>query len=242
MNNLTDIMNSNTGNTGADNTFPANGLLEFKEYDSQLSIPETSDSRIVKCLYQINKQTGKKAGENSYIRIPTDHISEAVISERIAELAPYIVGFLQDEEDKLIKAAHKTGVTSLYTPNLTLDAIIEALESSESGSRLNKEKIAAWFDEYLANDLLLKFSEKLGVTDINAITQDQADKIETILEAYKAKFCMLASGKTSFNESDCDALINVLEKTGADSNPIGARFVIRLTKMKEKTQDALLAL
>ena len=42
---------------------------EFKPYDSQLPIADIAGSRVVKCLYQVNKKLGgKKVAENSYVR------------------------------------------------------------------------------------------------------------------------------------------------------------------------------
>ena len=216
-------------------------LGEFKAYDNQLTIAEITGTRVVKCLYQVNTKTGVKAGDNSYVRIPTSHLTEELIANRIAELTPYVLTYLQGIEDANIKADHKAGIVSVYTENLSLDKIIESLESSEAGSRLNKEKIEAWFNADCADKLAALFMEKLGI-DVNCTDEVKLVKLEAVMNAYKDKFTSLAGGKTYIKEEDCQAMISVITSCDADKSLIGSRFVSRLTKMMTKVDDTLLSL
>ena len=215
-------------------------LGKFKAYDNQLTIAEIEGTRIVKCLYQANKE-GVKLADNSYVRIPTTHLTEELIVNRVAELTPYILSYMQSIEDLAIKNDHKAGGLSVYTENLSIDKIVEALESSEAGSRLNKEKIEAWFTAEVESPLSELFAAKLGI-DLASPDETKLIKLEQVLTSYKAKFASLASGKTYIKEDDCAAMISVVESVGADKSLIGCRFVARLGKMMTKVDDTLMML
>jgi len=215
-------------------------LGEYKAYDSQLPIAEIEGSRIVKCLYQTPKNGGTKVAENSYVRIPTKHLTEEIVAERISELSPYVLAWLQEQENEMIKADHKAGLCSVYIEALSLDKIIEKLEASEAGARLNKDKIEAWFVASLQDALMLRFAEKLGI--VGEASEEELAKLEMILIAYKKKFSSLASGKTFVKEEDCKAMIAVIKSCEAETTLIGSRFIARLGKMNEKKEDLLMSL
>ncbi len=211
-----------------------------KAYDSQLPIAEIAGTRIVKCLYQINKASGKKKQENTYYRLPTAHLTEEIVVERIAELSPYVLSYLQEQEDKEIRDYHSKGGKTVYVDSLGLDKIIEALEASEAGARLNKEKIEAWFIAELQDSLAVAFATRLGITEDSG--EAELLKLEQVLNAYKAKFASLAGGKTYIKEADCVAMIAVITKAGAEASLLGKRFIGRLEGMKKKEDDLLLSL
>ena len=222
-------------------TFDASGLAHFREYDAQLSIPEIADTRIVKCMYKAAEIGGKKSKENAYIRIPTSHISEESVIARITELAPFVVSYLASVEDRAIKEAHKIGQLNYHLGALTMDNLIESLEESETSGRLNKEMIETWFTDSIESELGLLFAAKLEI-DIDTANELSLLKLQKILDAYKAKFASLASPKTGFKESDCLALIKVIEQADVNTSLIGKKFIIKLSNMKDKTDDVLLAL
>lgn len=214
-------------------------LGEFKPYDA-LNVPaEIEGTRIVKCLYKADKD-GKKKRDNVYVRVPTAHITEDVVSDNVDKLAEYVVTFLQEIEDKGIKKAHATDQTQIYTDYLSLEKVIEALEESEAGARLNGEKIKVWFAENLEETLSLVVMDKLGIVDTP--TEEQASKVLAIVDAYRTKFASLASGKTMFKEADRLALIKAIGICEAGETLLGRKFITRLEGMTEKEKDALLAL
>lgn len=216
-------------------------LGEFKAYDSQLAIPEITGTRIVKCLYQKSTKTGEKLRDNSYVRVPTKHLTEEYIVSKIADLSPYVLTWLQGLEDSMIKKSHAKGSLSVYTPSLSLDKIVDMLEESEAGARLNKEKIEAWFTEYLEISLADKFALKLGINESS--TDEELMRLELVLNAYKAKFASLAGGKAFIKEEDCIAMIAVISSVEeARESLLGRRFISRLEGMKTKTDELLLSL
>ena len=91
--------------TVADNT------CIFRPYDSALPVPVIKGYRNVKLLYKKNPKTKVAVAANSYIRV-ADYITEQVVADNIDILAEHIVGYLQLEEDKIIKEAHIAGAES----------------------------------------------------------------------------------------------------------------------------------
>ena len=215
-------------------------LGEWKAYDSQLPLAEIEGTRIVKALYQTSAKTGTKLRENSYCRIPTKHLTEEIVVSRIAELSPFVVNWLQELEATSLRASHKKGQLNVFTASLSLDALIEVLEATEAGARLNKEKIEAWFDSNLLESLTIRFADKMGINEQSS--EAELAKLELVLNAYKAKFASLASGKTFIKEEDCKAMIAVIRFAEAELSILGHRFIARLEKMQKKEDDLLLAL
>jgi len=214
---------------------------EFKAYDSQLPLTEIKGTRLVKCLYLTNPKTGLKAQENAYIRIPTKHLTEEEILRSITSLTPHVLTWLQGLEDIVIKEAHKKVILNFYTESMSLDAIIERLEETNESSRLNKDKIEAWFTENVEEILASKFLTKMGVNEDN-VSESQLAKLDNVLQAYKAKFATLASPKAFIKEEDCNAMIKVINECELSDSLIGSRFINRLTKMQEKEEELLLEL
>lgn len=216
-------------------------LGEFKAYDSQLVIPEIEGTRIIKCLYQTNKKTGEKLQENSYCRVATKHLTEEHILARVAELTPYVLSWLQEIESSMIREQHKKGGLSVFPASLSLDKLIEHLDTIGESSRLNKEKIGAWFISSVQDDLAVLFAAKMGLTEQSS--EEEVARLELVLGAYKVKFESLASGKVFIKEDDCKAMLAVI--TGielARDSLIGVRFSARLNKMMTKEDETLLSL
>lgn len=211
----------------------------FYPYDATVGVPEIEGCRAVKCLYKASKD-GKKENENSFVLIPTAHLTDELVAARIDELAPYLTGYLQGVEDTDIKAQHKKNASRIYTEYLSLDKIIEALEASEAGTRLNAEKIEKWFTDNLADSLILAFATKLGIE--GEPTEEQIAKIEQVVNAYNKKFQSLAGGRTVLKENDCKAMVIAIRAADADSTVLGRRFIARLEGMKEIEEEVLLSL
>ncbi len=218
-------------------------LGQFKEYDSQLPLADIKGTRVVKCLYQANKDTGKKIAENSYVRVPLKHLTEEHIVNRAVELAPYILDWLQGIEDSQIKEQHKKGGLQIYTEYLSLDKIIERLEELGTSNRLTKDMIESWFNDEIRDSLELLFADKLEIDlEADEVEAEDLQKLGLILEAYKKKFSSLASGKTFIEEEECDSMIQVIEAVGCDKSIMGVKYIAKLTAMRKKENDTLVSL
>jgi len=218
-------------------------LGEFKPYDSQLPLADIIGTRIVKCLYQAatsGANKGKKAQENAYVRIPTKHLTDERVMDNIAELVPFITSWLQDIESGMIKENHRKGILRVATDYLDISKLIDHLEETASSSRLNKVMIEEWFDKTIADSLAVKFASKLGLDEHSS--EQELERVELVLTAYRAKFSSLASPKIFIKESDCLAMVNVIKECNADDSLLGSRFIMKLGKMSEKQEDLLLSL
>lgn len=216
---------------------PAVDVNTFRPYDSQLPVPDLKGYRTVKVIYRENKATGKKAGETSYIRIP-DHITEQAVADRLTDFLPYFVGYLQGQEDEVVKSLHKEGATEIKEGTLTLDSLLEAMASSQTASRLNAERIGEWFKDNMQEALAVAFAEKLGIGE--EPTQADMEKLLAIVGTYEKKLQSLASPKTAYKKEEAELLQKALEVTGARETVVGTRFYARLEDMKTKTADDLL--
>jgi len=218
-------------------------LGEFKLYDTagDKELADTDGSRIVKCLQQVNQKTKVKDLESKYVRIPTAHITEQIVVAEIDLLAPYVMTFLQETEDTMIKAQYKAGgVERIYVDGLSIQKILDYLDSKGLGQRLTKEKISAWFLESVQPNLEMLFAEKMGIDSDS--DESLLLKLESVVVAYSSKFQMLAGGKTLLAIADCDALISVLIKCDAQDSDLGRKFIPKLEKMKESNSMELEAL
>jgi hypothetical protein len=214
-------------------------LGRYNAYDAQLDIPEIAGTRIVKCLYQVSKtgvNAGKKVKENSYVRIPTGHINEESIVDKIELLMPHMIAWLQAVESDMIKSEHKLGLLSVYSDGLSIDKVIGKLEEIDLGARLNKEMVESWFVQYIESPLCTKFANKLGDSDPDGST------LNAVLAQYKAKFGSLASPKTGYKDSDCTAMIDVIKQCDPELNGLSSRLILKLETMSQKVEEVLLTL
>ena len=213
----------------------------FKSYDPQLPIVTEAGTRVVKCLYKETKNK-KKVGENSYIKIPTAHITAEIVEKEIKALAPLFVQYLQTEEDKIVKDAHRTGSIGFGASFFSLNKVVEFIESENQGHRLTTESVSAWFEEEVETLLLIAVSEKLGFDALKP-TEAELHKLQLISEAYKNKFSSLASGKTHYRKEEAELLQRALEVTGAKNGIVGSKFYSRLEGMKtDNSSNDLLSL
>ena len=214
----------------------------MRAYDPQLNIPEIAGSRVVKCLYQVNKKTGKKVAENAYCRLALGSLTEELIVARIKELAPYVLTFLQEKENDIVKGLHRGGASKIYSTSLGMDAVMTELEAAGTSARLSKEDIEAWYDSVLAEEVTVRFADKIGIPADGRASQAELDKLESIVAAYKMKFAALAAPVPKLSKPDCSALAAVIRACDMGLSLIGERFITRLDKLAMKDEDLLLAL
>lgn len=230
---------SSSISNGSSTVFSDNGMMKFQAYDSQMAIPEVEGTRIVKCLYK-TMEGKEKTRESAFLRVPCDHLNIDLISSRFAEIAPYVLEFLQSKEDELIKEEHKKGADSFYIKKLSFDLLLAHLENSETGGRLNKEMIVQWFSENMETFLIEGFATKMGIDIETCEDSVKLGKIAVIINAYKEKFISLSSGRTLLKAEDKAALIAILIKNEqAAKTVIGSRLLNKLEKMEDKTADLL---
>jgi len=217
----------------------------FRSYSNTMDIPAEAGTRIVKALYQVNKQTKTKKANNAFVRIPTSHLTEQTIIDSIEKLAPFALGWLRTVENELIKKQHAGGALEVNVDSLNLDAILAALEESDTSARLTKEDIGAWFDSSMAPKLLAHLEVKLAVdleaTDAESVAK-QTRLIKTI-EAYKGQFAGLANVKGMIPEANREAMKTALDICeAAESGLLGRRIIAKLETLSKSDEGLLEAL
>jgi len=227
--------------TSIDKTNTDTNTLTYKylPYDAQLPVNEIEGCRVVKVLYKENPKTGTKAGENSYINIPCNHLTEEVLKENFDRLSEFFLSYMQEQENQIIKAHHKAGGLGFTASFLSLDKIVDYLQETGQSARLNKEKIANWFTSEMEDKLIDAFAGKLGI-DIASPTDSELEKLAAITATYRAKYESLASPKVVYKKEECELLQKALNVTGADKSVIGSKFVSRLESMKNVSANDLL--
>ena len=203
---------------------------QYHDWHNQLVIPAIAGTRIVTCLYQVNKTTGKKLKESSYVRIPTAHLTDQTVKDNMSELLPFVTAYLQEIEDKIIKDEHKVGLTCVYSSGLSIAKIIDRLEADSTSGRLSKEVIQTWFADEILEKLGVVLSEKLSL-DIND------DKIVTLLAGYLAKFESLSNPKLTMKPANCQQLISLIAAIGESS--LASKLTSKLEKLAKQNEDLL---
>lgn len=210
-------------------------------YNSAAVPAEISGLRIIAKTFKQSekmKADGKEAKQNVYCRVPTAHITVETVTERIEDLAPFIVLYLQGIEDKAIQEYMAKDGLRVFTDTLSIDKCIASLEEA-GNTGLNGEQIITWFDDTMATALLLILVGKLGYETYNDLPDLVAAKVTADIQAYLDIFVSLASGKTHLTEPQRNKLTRCLELTGADTSSLGVRFIARFNKMAQKEQDSL---
>lgn len=205
--------------------------LNFNAYDPKSPV-QSEEFRVAKVMYKGKKdpETGKMVEPelaNSCMLV--DPIAALEVEENISALTPHIISYLEGVQDEIIKEAHKSGVEELAVSDISISAIIGKLESSASSGRLNAEEINRWFDATMAEQLIVRIADSMGVGEVPSEAEES--KISLITETYRKLYSKLASGKTFYQEEQATKLMVAIDKTGADSSLIGSKFTMRLEKM-----------
>lgn len=216
---------------------------QFFPYNSVTGFPAVPEGyRSVNTCYRQTdamKKKGTEARPNVYVTIPSGHISVASVIENIETLAPYISAYLMKTEDQAIKDLHKARATRVVVEVLTLAKILDDLE--DSGSALNSEQVIEWFTEVMAANLLEAIATKNSLDPVN-LTDGQTAKIKQVVELTCNDFVSLASGRTTMAESKRNQLSKYMVAAGADTTPLGIRFISRFASMKAREVEAMSAL
>lgn len=209
------------------------GNLVFLPYDPKAPISEKG-LRTSKVMYKTAK-TGENAGikKGNNVCMLVEPLESADVTANIDRLIPHIIGMLELEQDKIIKAAHIAGGddSTLEVSAIDIEHILAVLEAERVSGRMTKEVITDWFDSELADTLTVLFADKLGISE--EPTQQEADKIDAFIGVYRAKFAGLSSGVVSYSVDESTKLLAALEKCGIDfvADIIAARIREKLNKM-----------
>lgn len=174
--------------------------------------------------------------ESKAVSLPV--IEDAVVSENLTVLMPHIKAVLYKAQDAIIREKlDNDSKLSFITPeDIGMPAILEYLDNSSESGRLTKESVAKWFDETIADNLMLALADKMGISEHP--TQEQSKQIETIVAQFKDKVSALAGGKTMYEAKMCESLKKCLSLASSD-DVIASRFTVRLDKMIAEQNQAV---
>lgn len=190
---------------GTDN----NGNYTFMEYDPKAPVTtNTAGYRVAKVMYKMNMKTKTVAGENSCMILP--HVTADDVHAHLDALTKHIVSMLESEQDKIIKGYHLDKVTFVEPDQVSIEAIIEALEAVAVSGRINKEMIQEWFDAYMLDGLSILIAEKLGC-DIELLAEP-ASKLAMQVKIYADSYAKMASNTTQYQPEQATLLKQAIEK------------------------------
>ena len=209
---------------GTDN----NGNYMFEAYSPKSPVTAPEGYRVSTVLYKTNSKTNTIAGENSCLIVPS--IKEDDVTANIDRLIKHVVVMLETEQNKLIKGYHLDKVSFVEPEQISIDAIIEALEAVAVSGRINKEMIQEWFTSEIQDNLVILFADKLGM-NVDRF-EDVTSKLYLTVKVYKDMFCKLASNTTQYQPVEAEKLIQAIEIVEADSsNSVTIKLVDKLNKM-----------
>ncbi len=232
-----------------ENNLPVRGMdstgnYVYLPYDPKAPTSEKG-RRTIAVLYKVaktGKNAGIKKGNNVCLLVPPLSISE--IENNIDKLMPHVLAMCEVEQNKIAKTLHISGGDDvLVSPTeISIDSIIRSLEAERVSTRLNKETVQSWFDTELADSLTILFADKLGLSD--SLTQNEEDKLNSLVGVYKTKFSNLASNVVTYQPAEAEKLMIAMDKCDIDmkNDIIAAKLGEKLDKMINPSLDALMDL
>lgn len=226
-------------------------IIDNKNHSVVAYTPGTTKAFAGQRLAVINYRTIKDAdGKESKkpskcVSIPL--LEEQVIKDNISALLPWITAKLVEVQDSIIREAVDNGAVQIATDSINTAAVIGAAITPASGAdgsgRLTKELIAGWYKEYLEDNLLVAISTKLGVSD--AVTAEEAAKVQKLANAFKESIEKLAGPKTFFKPEICTKLLNAIDISNDDGkkdviyNKLVCRVKVIMNESLKQDNDIL---
>lgn len=166
--------------------------------------------------------------ESKAVSLPV--VSDESVIENLTLLLPHVKNVIYKAQDSIIREYLDTNPNASFITNesVSMVAVLDYLDNSNESGRLTKESVASWFDETIADTLMVTLADKMGVSETP--TQEQSKQIEAIVAGFKDKVSSLAGGKTSYEPKLCESIKKCLALAPAD-DVLSARFTTRLNKM-----------
>lgn len=192
------------------------------------SISDNKNNRMAKIRFKENRKTGEKR-ENKFVELPRITIGD--IENNFDTLAPHFISYLESQQDALARTFVESGVSAIPADDISIGAVIAYLDAMETGGRLTKEAISAWFDANMAGEIGLSLAEKLGITDIDSASPAQIEKMESVISAFRDRISALTSGRTNYPIEVATKLRDTIARFVDSSDTIAGRLISRLEKM-----------
>lgn len=225
---MTDVSNNTVNNVINSRGLSVNGEYRYLPYDAKAPVSEKG-LRTVKVMYKKPKDGSKQKNNVCLLVQP---VSSDAVLDSIEELLPHIVAMCETTQDAIAKDLHTSDDATVSPNNLNMASIVAKLTADATSGRMNKETIASWFTDTIADTMSVLFANKLGVSDTP--TQEESDKVERFVTVYKNKFTSLASNMTVLQPGEATKLLEAIDKCDTESNDlIAIKLKDRLTKMSQ---------
>ena len=192
-------------------------------FDSKNSKPFTGQ-RLARITYKTQKD-GTKPRESVCASIPVLSVSAETMPNA---LFPHVNAWLQDVQDKVIRARYEDGATSISDTDISVASCIAFLDADAKGDRLTKEYLIAWYASDLADTLYVAIADKLQVGA--APNDSDIRRIEQMSNAYRDSIASLAGGKTSYTPDKAQKLAKAVAL--ASDGEVKDKLLARLEKMQ----------
>lgn len=177
--------------------------------------------------------------ESKCVSVPL--IPSELIAANLVVLTPHIRGMLESVQKSIVREMLDSlvngSVHSVGNADISLEACIEYLESSDESGRLTKESVGNWFDSSIATSLAVALADKLGIG--TEPTDAESTKVMAIIAAFRRDVSALAGGKTNYPPVIAVQLKKALAYAPND-DVIASKFVARLDKMITSNESNLI--
>lgn len=181
--------------------------------------------------------------ESKFVSVPM--IAPEFSQDQMAQLAPHIVGMLNDAQDALIRECIiRDGATSINEAQIDFAACIAYLDDSAKGNRVTSEYMQKWFMDTYAEPAM-EFICELVKFDKESLSTEQMTVVEQKTAILRDMFAGFASGKYSPDIPKCKAIRKFGAFLGEENYDGRMQVIIEKTakiqeeKEKELSMDAL---
>jgi hypothetical protein len=189
--------------------------------------------RLATVTYKVDKVSGIKPAS---VAVSIPQIAPMDVQSKMVDFIPHIVALCERTQDNIIRGLHEAGRTVVDTEEIDVDSILAYLNAESTGGRLSKVAVIAWFNENLADSLMMAIAEKMGVS---SPSNEEAEVIEAKIAIFRDKISSLTAGNVSYDAQTCTVLQKALGFAPA-GDMIASRFIARLDTMQKKVPVSMI--
>jgi len=182
--------------------------------------------RLARVLYKPSKTNACKYAS---VCVSIPFIDKGHVQENLGKLEPYITAMLENAQDSLIKSLYESAegeLDMIIDADISVDALISFMAAEAAGDRITKDRIVAWFDSQVAENLSVVFAEKLQLDDVDSPV------IKGHLKVYRDVLSMLAGGKTVLDKKQIIGCRKAIE-LASEADEISVKLTNRLDSMEK---------
>lgn len=168
------------------------------------------------------------------ISIPVVTAEEVV--GHIEALLPYVVGMVQDTQDKIIREYRiESGASDMHENLFDVPHVVEWLAANATGERVTREYLARWFTEdygEVAHEWIRTLKSSEGATP---------EVIERKFNVIRDMVASFADARTKHSKPQCKAVLAFAEVVECDSRMTQIRMMAQsqLDKILQAESEAL---